>query len=429
MTTSHQWFQRAQKVLPGGVNSPVRAFGSVGREPLFIDKAEGPWLWDVEGNRYLDFVGSWGPMIFGHAYEPVLAAVQEAIKKGLSYGAPTAAEVEMAELMCSLVPSLQMVRMVSSGTEAVMSALRVARGYTGRELIVKFQGCYHGHADGMLVQAGSGAATFGVPDSAGVPAAIAQQTLTVPYNDLKAVQELFVKRGQEIAAVIVEPVAANMGVVLPQAGFLQGLREITTEYGALLILDEVITGFRLGLGGAQGYFGVQPDLSTFGKIIGGGLPVGAFGGRREVMSEVAPLGKVYQAGTLSGNPVAMAAGLCSLRSLQEQPSIYQQMESRGKRLAQGLRAIFKETEIPVTVNQVGSLCCLYFTEGPVNNYADAKRSDTERYKRYFNAMLEQGIYLSPSQFEALFLSAAHSADQIEWVLKAVQEIVEGGLLA
>ncbi len=429
MTTSHQWFQRAQKVLPGGVNSPVRAFGSVGREPLFIDKAEGPWLWDVEGNRYLDFVGSWGPMIFGHAYEPVLAAVQEAIKKGLSYGAPTAAEVEMAELMCSLVPSLQMVRMVSSGTEAVMSALRVARGYTGRELIVKFQGCYHGHADGMLVQAGSGAATFGVPDSAGVPAAIAQQTLTVPYNDLKAVQELFVKRGQEIAAVIVEPVAANMGVVLPQAGFLQGLREITTEYGALLILDEVITGFRLGLDGAQGYFGVQPDLSTFGKIIGGGLPVGAFGGRREVMSEVAPLGKVYQAGTLSGNPVAMAAGLCSLRSLQEQPSIYQQMESRGKRLAQGLRAIFKEAEIPVTVNQVGSLCCLYFTEGPVNNYADAKRSDTERYKRYFNAMLEQGIYLSPSQFEALFLSAAHSADQIEWVLKAVQEIVEGGLLA
>ena len=429
MTTSHQWFQRAKKVLPGGVNSPVRAFGSVGREPLFIDKAEGPWLWDVEGNRYLDFVGSWGPMIFGHVYEPVLAAVGEAAKKGLSYGAPTAAEVEMAELMCNLVPSLQMVRMVSSGTEAVMSALRVARGYTGREFIVKFQGCYHGHADGMLVQAGSGAATFGVPDSAGVPAAIAQQTLTVPYNDLKAVQELFVKRGQEIAAVIVEPVAANMGVVLPQAGFLQGLREITTEYGALLILDEVITGFRLGLDGAQGYFGVQPDLSTFGKIIGGGLPVGAFGGRREVMSEVAPLGKVYQAGTLSGNPVAMAAGLCSLRSLQEQPSIYQQMESRGKRLAQGLRAIFKEAEIPVTVNQVGSLCCLYFTEGPVNNYADAKRSDTERYKRYFNAMLEQGIYLSPSQFEALFLSAAHSADQIEWVLKAVQEIVEGGLLA
>lgn len=414
-------FERAVKRIPGGVNSPVRAFGSVGETPRFIASAKGSRLTDADGNQYLDYVGSWGPMILGHSHPAVLEAVEEACKKGLSFGAATEAEVEMAELICSIVPSIQMVRMVNSGTEAVMSAVRAARGYTKRNKIVKFAGCYHGHSDAMLVKAGSGVMTAGVPDSAGVPAGCTQDTLTAVYNDLKSVEDIFDACGQEIAAVIVEPVAANMGVVLPEDGFLEALRRICTANGSLLIFDEVITGFRLSLSGAQGYYGVEPDLTTFGKIIGGGMPVGAYGGRRDIMEMVAPAGPVYQAGTLSGNPVAMAAGLAQIRLLRDTPHFYEELHKKSDRLFTGMEAILKEAGSPYQVNHIGSLGCLFFTDQPVRDYASAKTSDTEAFAGYFSHMLKEGIYLAPSQFEAMFVSAAVTEEEIDETLTAVRK--------
>lgn len=414
-------FERAVKRIPGGVNSPVRAFGSVGETPRFIASAKGSHLTDADGNQYLDYVGSWGPMILGHSHPTVLEAVEEACKKGLSFGAATEAEVEMAELICSIVPSIQMVRMVNSGTEAVMSAVRAARGYTNRNKIMKFAGCYHGHSDAMLVKAGSGVMTAGVPDSAGVPVGCTQDTLTAAYNDLKSVEDIFDACGQEIAAVIVEPVGANMGVVLPEDGFLEGLRRICTDNGSLLIFDEVITGFRLSLSGAQGYYGIEPDLTTFGKIIGGGMPVGAYGGRRDIMEMVAPVGPVYQAGTLSGNPVAMAAGLAQIHLLKNIPHFYEELHKKSERLFTGMEAILKEAQSPYQLNHVGSLGCLFFTDQPVRDYASAKTSDTEAFAGYFSHMLKEGIYLAPSQFEAMFVSAAVTEEEIDETLTAVRK--------
>ena len=420
MTRSEMLFERAVKRIPGGVNSPVRAFGSVGETPRFIASAKGAWLTDADGRRYLDYVGSWGPMILGHNHPAVREAVLEACSQGLSFGAATEREVEMAELICSLVPSVEMVRMVNSGTEAVMSALRAARGYTGREKIVKFAGCYHGHCDAMLVKAGSGVMTSGVPDSAGVPKGCTKDTLTVSYNDLKSVEALFETCGREIAEVIVEPVGANMGVVLPEKGFLEGLRSLCSRYGSVLVFDEVITGFRLGLSGAQGYFGVEADLTTFGKIIGGGMPVGAYGGKREIMETVAPLGPVYQAGTLSGNPVAMAAGLAELRTLRDTPGFYEELHRKSQMLFEGMREILKKAGSPFQINAAGSLGCLFFTDQEVRDYASAKTSDSSAYAQYFSHMLKRGIYLAPSQFEAMFVSAALTEEEIEKTLQAVQ---------
>ncbi|WP_368236519.1 glutamate-1-semialdehyde 2,1-aminomutase, partial [Anaerotruncus rubiinfantis] len=391
-------FQRAVKHIPGGVNSPVRAFGSVGATPRFIAKADRQFIWDADGNLYVDYVGSWGPMILGHNHPAVREAVLRAVEDGLSFGAATEREVEMAELICEMVPSMEVSRMVNSGTEAVMSAIRAARGYTGRSKVIKFAGCYHGHSDAMLVKAGSGGLTTGIPDSAGVPAGCARDTLTADYNDLASVEALFLENREEVAALILEPVAANMGVVLPEEGFLQGLRKLCDENGTVLIFDEVITGFRLAKGGAQEYFGVRPDLSTFGKIIGAGMPVGAYGGRREIMQMVSPVGPVYQAGTLSGNPVAMAAGLAQLHYLNEHPEVYEHIAALGKRLCDGLR----EAAPGCTVNGLGSLGCLFFTGGPVTGYSSARSSDTQAFGRYFLHMLEKGIYLAPAQFEAVF---------------------------
>ena len=422
MSRSSELFARAEKVIPGGVNSPVRAFRSVGRTPIFIEKAEGSSVWDADGKRYTDYIGSWGPMFLGHSHPAVVEAVQKAASLGTSYGLPTEPEVEMAELVTSLVPSVDMVRMVSSGTEAVLSAVRAARGFTGREMIVKFEGCYHGHSDSMLVKAGSGLATAGQPDSAGVTKDTASLTLTCRYNDLESLKEIFKNFGDKIAAVILEPVAANMGVVPPKEGFLSGVRAITEKHGALLIFDEVITGFRLSVNCASSYFGITPDLSTFGKIIGGGLPVGAYGGRRDVMSCIAPLGPVYQAGTLSGNPIAMAAGLTALKILKESPEIYARTEKLRTKLSDGLSLIFKEAGIAAQAQGIGSLGTLFFTDGKVESYDDAKRSDTARYARYFNGLLDRGILVAPSQFEALFVSAAHTEDDIEYFLKSVKEI-------
>ena len=409
MTRSEQLFSRAVKVMPGGVNSPVRAYGSVGQTPRFIVRADGAKIYDADGNCYTDYVGSWGPMILGHNHPVVLKAVQKAAENGLSFGAATENEVKMAELVCEMVPSVEMVRMVNSGTEAVMSAVRAARGYTGRDKIIKFSGCYHGHSDAMLVRAGSGAMTAGVPDSAGVPAGCAGDTLTAEYNDLKSVERLFAENRGKIAALIVEPVAANMGVVEPKPGFLPGLRRLCDENGSVLIFDEVITGFRLAPGGAQEYYGVRADLTTFGKIIGAGMPVGAYGGRREIMSLVAPSGPVYQAGTLSGNPVAMAAGLAQLNLLRTHPEIYQKLDELGNRLRAGLKKALPHC----TVNGVGSLSCVFFTEHPVTDYATARASDTDAFRRYFAHMLENGVYLAPSQFEAMFLSYAHTEGDID----------------
>lgn len=420
MTKSEMLFERAVKRIPGGVNSPVRAFGSVGETPRFIASAKGSRLTDADGTVYLDYVGSWGPMILGHSHPVILEAVEQACRKGLSFGAATEAEVEMAELICSIVPSVQMVRMVNSGTEAVMSAVRAARGYTGRNKIIKFAGCYHGHSDAMLVKAGSGAMTAGVPDSAGVPSGCTEDTLTAVYNDLKSVEKLFELCGKEIAAVIAEPVGANMGVVLPEEGFLEGLRRICSEHGSLLIFDEVITGFRLSLSGAQGFYGIEPDLTTFGKIIGGGMPVGAYGGRRDVMEMVAPAGPVYQAGTLSGNPAAMAAGLAQIRLLRDTPGFYEKLHEKSDRLFTGMKEILKEAESPYQLNHIGSLGCLFFTGQPVRDYASAKTSDTEAFARYFSHMLKEGIYLAPSQFEAMFVSAAVTEEEIDETLAAVR---------
>ena len=419
MTRSESLFEAAQKVMPGGVNSPVRACRSVGTYPRFLDRGLGSHVWDVDGKEYIDLIGSWGPLILGHCNEAVERAVSEAIRKGLSFGAPTAVEVEMAQLVCEMTGT-QMVRMVNSGTEAVMSALRLARGATGRSKIIKFAGCYHGHTDAMLVKAGSGALTGGAPDSAGVPAEIAGDTLTANYNDLSSVAALLKANPGQVAAVIVEPVAANMGVVPPQPGFLQGLRKLCDESGALLIFDEVITGFRLAPGGAQEYYGVRADLVTYGKIIGGGMPVGAYGGSRKLMEQVAPLGPVYQAGTLSGNPVAMAAGLAQLRILKSTPEIYKDLERRGAMLEQGLREAL--AGIPVQVNRVGSLLTVFFTDKPVTGYDAARSSDLDAFRRWYLGLLEQGIYAAPSQFEALFLCDAHTDDEIAEIVECAGKI-------
>lgn len=419
MTRSQQLFAEAAKVIPGGVNSPVRAFGSVGGTPRFIKRAQGAYIYDEDENEYLDFVGSWGPMILGHGKEEVLKSVQEACRKGLSFGAATAVEVEMAKLICDLVPSVELVRMVNSGTEAVMSTIRTARGFTGRDKIVKFAGCYHGHSDGLLIQAGSGVMTAGVPDSLGVPVGCTKDTLSAEYNNLESVKAHFERCGEEIAAVIVEPVAANMGVVPPAPGFLKGLRKICDDYDALLIFDEVITGFRLGIDGAQGYYGVIPDLTTFGKIIGGGMPVGAYGGRREIMELVSPLGGVYQAGTLSGNPVAMAAGMAQLSILREHPQYYEDLNRKGDWFYGQIQRLLEERGKPWQVNHVGSIGCLYFTEQSVEDYQSAKTSDTSFFAKYFNYMLAQGIYLAPSQFEAMFLSVAHTKEMLQKTLERI----------
>ena len=424
MTRSEMLFKEAARFIPGGVNSPVRAFGSVGETPRFIASAKGAYMTDVDGNTYLDFVGSWGPMILGHSHPAVLDAVLEACREGLSFGAATEREVEMAELICSLVPSIEMVRMVNSGTEAVMSAIRAARGFTGRSKIVKFAGCYHGHSDSMLVKAGSGVMTAGIPDSAGVPEGCTRDTLTAVYNDLQSVEDIFRACGSEIAAVIVEPVAANMGVVLPEEGFLTGLRRICDENGALLIFDEVITGFRLSLSGAQGYFGVHPDLTTFGKIIGGGMPVGAYGGRKDVMELIAPSGPVYQAGTLSGNPVAMAAGLAQLRLLRDTPDFYEELNRKGDVFFENIKKAVREAGKPWQVNHIGSLGCIFFTDSPVENYAQAKTADTKAFAEYFSWMLGHGIYVAPSQFEAMFLSSAMTEEELAGVLETLQEYLD-----
>ena len=420
MTRSESLFEAAQRVLPGGVNSPVRACRAVGTYPRFLERGLGSHVWDVDGREYIDLICSWGPLILGHCNEAVERAVQEAVRKGLSFGAPTAIEVEMAELVCRMT-GVEMVRMVNSGTEAVMSALRLARGATGRSKIIKFAGCYHGHSDSMLVKAGSGALTGGAPDSAGVPAEIAGDTLTAAYNDLQSVRSLFEANPGKVAAVIVEPVAANMGVVPPEPGFLEGLRALCDEFDSLLIFDEVITGFRLAPGGAQSYFGVRADLVTYGKIIGGGMPVGAYGGSRKLMELVAPLGPVYQAGTLSGNPVAMAAGLTQLQILNSTPEIYTELERRGAMLQEGLRDAL--SGIPAQVNRVGYILTVFFTEQPVTGYAQAKSSDLEQFKRWYQGLLQRGVYAAPSQFEAMFLSAAHTDAEIEQIIQAAREII------
>ncbi len=415
-------FERAQAVIPGGVNSPVRAFRAVGGNPVFIRSGKGATLVDADGREYLDFVASWGPLIAGHAHPDIVEAVSAAAGRGTSYGAPTELEIVLAERIVSHVPSIDSVRLVSSGTEATMSALRLARGFTGRDNILKMTGCYHGHADYLLVKAGSGLATFGEPDSAGVPRDFAAHTLTVPYNDLAAAEALFATRGDQLAAVIVEPVAGNMGVIPPAKGYLAGLRALCDRYGALLLFDEVITGFRLGLGGAQERFGILPDLSCFGKIIGGGLPVGAFGGRREIMEKLAPLGPVYQAGTLSGNPLAVSAGLAVLDIL-ERPGTYEQLEGTGRRLAEGLEGAARKAGIPATLNRVGSMMTLFFGEGKVDNFDDAAGCDTTRFARYHAAMLEKGVYLAPSAFEATFVSLAHTNQDIDRAVSAAEDVL------
>ena len=421
MAGSDSLYERALALMPGGVNSPVRAFGAVGGRPFFVSRGEGARIWDVDGRSYLDFLGSWGPLILGHAPGPVVQAVAEAVLGGSSFGAPTAREVELAELISRAIPSIEMVRLVSSGTEAAMSAIRLARGATGRDALIKFDGCYHGHADSLLVKAGSGGATFSIPDSLGVPTALASLTLTLPFNDLDAARRALAAREGDIAAVIVEPVAGNMGVVPPTPGFLQGLRDLTRQHGALLIFDEVITGFRVAYGGAQSFYGVSPDLTCLGKIIGGGLPVGAYGGRRDLMEHVAPLGKVYQAGTLSGNPLAVTAGLATLEALRT-PTAYPRLEAMGARLQAGIEAAAREAGVPLTVNRVGSMLTPFFAEGPVADFESAKRSDTARYAKFFHGMLARGIFLAPSQFEAAFVSLAHSEADIDSAGMAAREV-------
>ena len=424
MSTSAELMDRAVKVIPGGVNSPVRAFGSVGLTPRFIERADGPYLWDVEGNRYLDYVGSWGPMILGHNHPAVREAVQKACERGLSFGAATELEVIIAEYICATVPHVEMIRMVNSGTEAVMSAIRLARGFTGRDKIVKFAGNYHGHSDCMLVDAGSGVMTAGVPGSAGVPAGCVKDTLTATYNDLSSVEALFDSNPGQIAAVIVEPVAANMGVVLPASGFLEGLRALCDREGSLLIFDEVICGFRLAYGGAAERFGITPDLVTYGKIIGGGMPFGAFGGRRDIMELMAPNGPVYQAGTLSGNPIAMTAGLAQLTTLHDHPELYAQLERTGERLFEGIARLLVKHEAPCMINHIGSLGSVFFTPEPVVDYESAKKADTEQFARYFRHMLDHGFYVAPSQFEAMFVSTAHDDAAIDETLAAIESFLE-----
>ncbi len=418
---SRSLFEKAKALIPGGVNSPVRAFRAVGGDPLFMRKAKGAYLYDEDGNTFIDMINSWGPMILGHAFPPVEKAVVEAIQDSPSFGAPGWREVEMAELICQIMPAIEKVRMVNSGTEATMSAIRVARGYTGRDKIIKFEGCYHGHGDSFLIAAGSGAATLGVPDSPGVTRHVAQDTLTVPYNNLTKVQEAMDRNRGQVAAIIVEPVVGNMGCVLPEKGFLEGLRSLCDSEGIVLIFDEVMTGFRLAPGGAQELFGIVPDLTTLGKIIGGGLPVGAYGGKREIMSMVAPEGPVYQAGTLSGNPIAMAAGLAMLRSLQAQPTIYSRLDNTTRKIVTGLREILDRKGLPYTINQIGSMYSLFFTDKQVTDFDTAKTCDTKKFASYFRSMLENGVYLAPSQFESLFISTAIEEAEIGKILEASEK--------
>jgi glutamate-1-semialdehyde 2,1-aminomutase len=416
---SQTLFAAAQKVIPGGVNSPVRAFRAVGGQPLFIERGQGPYLFDADGNRYVDYVMSWGPLILGHAHPGVAEALKRAVERGTSYGAPTALETELAGLIVEMVPGVEMVRFVNSGTEATMTALRLARAFTRRDKIVKFEGCYHGHADMLLVQAGSGVATLGLPDSPGVPPGATQDTLTAPFNDLAAVEGLFKRFPEEVAAIIVEPVAGNMGVVPPVNGFLEGLRRLTEAHGALLVFDEVMTGFRVAPGGAQELYGIDPDLATLGKVIGGGLPVGAYAGKREIMQAVAPVGPMYQAGTLSGNPLAMTAGIETLKVLRE-PGVFDELAARTERLCAGIGDAARSANVPVYQTRAGTMFCTYFTEGPVTNWSTASRSDTARFGRFFQAMLAQGVYLAPSQFEAGFTSTAHTDDVIEATIAAAR---------
>jgi glutamate-1-semialdehyde 2,1-aminomutase len=415
---SSKLYAKAVTVIPGGVNSPVRAFKSVGRTPLFIKKASAAFIWDEDRNKYIDYVGSWGPMILGHANPAITKALREAVKRGTSFGAPTQLEVQMAELITKIMPSIEMVRMVNSGTEATMSAIRLARAYTGKDKIIKFEGCYHGHGDSFLIKAGSGAMTLGVPDSPGIPSGTAANTLTARFNNLQSVRTLFEENRDQVAAIIVEPIVGNMGCVPPAAGFLQGLRAICNEFKALLIFDEVMTGFRVALGGAQSLYGIHPDLTTLGKIIGGGLPVGAYGGKKEIMQMVAPAGPMYQAGTLSGNPLAMTAGLTLLRILSANKMIYKQLEQRSAQLEDGIRKNLAERGLGYTLNRVGSMFTLFFTNQPVTDYESAKTSETGKFTRYFNSMVDQGIYLPPSQFEAAFVSTAHTERLIEKTIKA-----------
>jgi glutamate-1-semialdehyde 2,1-aminomutase len=413
-------FQRAQRRIPAGVNSPVRAFRAVGGTPPFFERAAGAYLWDAEGRRYIDYLGSWGPMVAGHTHPAVVEAVQEAASRALSFGAPTEAEIELAELLCRLVPAVEMVRLTSSGTEATMTAVRLARGFTGRSLIVKFEGCYHGHADSLLVKAGSGALTFGNPSSAGVPAGTAAHTLVLDFNATDQVKRLFETRGSEIAAVIVEPVAGNMNLVLPAPGFLETLRSECSRHGVVLILDEVMTGFRVALGGAQARFGIRPDLTTLGKVIGGGLPVGAVGGRREIMEKIAPLGPVYQAGTLSGNPVAVAAGLATLKLIQEE-NFFEKLEATTRSLVEGLNAEARKADLAFCAQSIGSMFGVYFRASPPASFGEVMESDKERFNRFFHAMLERGVYLAPSAYEAGFVSGAHGKAEIERTLEAARE--------
>jgi glutamate-1-semialdehyde 2,1-aminomutase len=424
---SDDLFDRAKRVIPGGVNSPVRAFKSVGRNPLFIRRASGSRVWDVDGNEYIDYVGTWGPAILGHAHPRVVEAIRKAALDGTSFGAPTELEVKMAELICKLVPSVEMVRMVNSGTEATMSAIRLARAYTGKQKIIKFAGCYHGHADSFLIKAGSGALTFGVPDSPGVPLDLARLTLSATFNSLDSVQRLVDQNKGEIAAIILEPVVGNMGCIPPQAGFLEGLRSLCTRENILLIFDEVMTGFRLAPGGAQQLYNITPDLSTFGKVIGGGLPVGAYGGRREIMEMVAPNGPMYQAGTLSGNPLAMTAGYETLSVIAEDKDFYTKLDATSRMLEEGMRAAVREIGAPVTINRVGSMFTLFFTSATVIDHTTALSSDTQRFAAYFRAMLEQGIYIAPSQFEAAFVSAAHSPDDVGQTIDACRKALRSAL--
>ncbi len=417
---SEKYFEEAQRLIPGGVNSPVRAFKSVGGVPIFIERAEGSRIYDVDGRSYIDYVGSWGPMIVGHAHPRVLEALREALARGTSFGAPTPLETELARMVIDAVPSIEMVRMVNSGTEATMSAIRVARGFTGRDKIIKFEGCYHGHADGLLVKAGSGATTLGVPTSPGVPADYARNTITAPFNDLDAVRRIVEQEGAQIAGIIVEPLPGNMGVIPPKPGFLEGLRELCTQQGMVLIFDEVMSGFRVAYGGAQERFGVTPDLTTLGKVIGGGLPVGAYGGRREIMERVAPCGPIYQAGTLSGNPLAMTAGLETLKILCE-PGTYEALERKSEALCSGMEKAFDEAGISACHTRVGAMFCTFFSEEAVTDYAAAARCDTARFGRYFHQMLNHGINLAPSQFEAAFMSLAHSTEDIDATIDACRK--------
>ncbi|MBI3563333.1 MAG: glutamate-1-semialdehyde 2,1-aminomutase [Gammaproteobacteria bacterium] len=424
MSRSHELFVKAQQHIPGGVNSPVRAFKGVGGDPIFFKRGQGAYLFDVDNKQYTDYVASWGPCIVGHAHPEVLAVVEKTLRDGLTFGAPTALEIQMADLVCQLVPSMDLVRMVSSGTEATMSAIRLARGYTGRDKLIKFEGCYHGHADSLLVKAGSGALTLGIPTSPGVPADLAKHTLTLSYNDIQQVRAAFAEHGRQIAAIIVEPVAGNMNCVPPVMGFLEGLRELCDHYGSVLIFDEVMTGFRVALGGAQAHYNIKPDLTTLGKVIGGGMPVGAFGGKRAIMEKIAPLGPVYQAGTLSGNPVAMAAGLKTLQLIQA-PEFFTRLSAMTERFMQGLRAVAKHAGIPLTTNQVGGMFGIFFSDAAqVSNFAQVSACNVERFKKFFHGMLAAGVYLAPSAFETGFVSSAHTAADIDASIAAAGRVLQ-----